>query len=151
MQNANEINVDVSVRADRAKQRNRNGHRLEVAAVSPEPDAPLPTKSWRDFFRWENLTVDGREVKGFVVSPQIAGIFLVAFLGMLGWAYKSTTADSRETLKAITRMETLLEERTRTFERGQDKMEERFGSVEAWQQVTNKEIVKLQLQRQGTQ
>lgn len=64
----------------------------------------------------------GRTIeKGFVISPQIAGIFLVALLGMAGWAYKSSTADSRETRDSIIRMETMLNERTRTFEREQDK------------------------------
>lgn len=66
----------------------------------------------------------GRTIeKGFVVSPQIAGIFLVAFLGMLGWAYKSSTADSRETLIAITEMKTMLNERTQKFNENQAKLE----------------------------
>lgn len=80
-------------------------------------------KSW---FQWENLTVAGREVKGFVITPTIAVtlcvVFLSAFLGAIGWAYTSSTKDSRETRDAVIRMETMLNERTRSFEREQDKI-----------------------------
>lgn len=69
----------------------------------------------------------GREVKGFVVTPAMAVtlsvVLLTTFLGAIGWAYKSSTADSRETRDAVIRMETLLNERTRNFERQQDKAE----------------------------
>jgi len=71
--------------------------------------------------------VSGREVKGFVVTPAMAVticvVLLTTFLGALGWAYKSSTADSRETRDSVIRMETLLNERTRNFERQQDKAE----------------------------
>lgn len=63
----------------------------------------------------------GREVKGFVVTPMIAGIFLTAVLSVLGWAYTTNTKDARETRDAVIRMETMLNERTRNFEREQDK------------------------------
>jgi hypothetical protein len=75
-------------------------------------------------FRWEKLTVAGREVKGFVVTPTIATILLSAILGVMGWAYKSSTSDQRETRDAVIRMETMLNERTHNFEREQDKMQQ---------------------------
>lgn len=65
----------------------------------------------------------GREVKGFVVTPTMALTLILAFLGAIGWAYKSNTEDSRATLKAITRMETLLDERTRNAERESGKFD----------------------------
>lgn len=61
--------------------------------------------------------------KGFVITPGIAAVLLAAFLGVLGWAYKSSTADSRETRDSIIRMETMLNERTRTFNEQQAKLE----------------------------
>lgn len=42
----------------------------------------LPTTTWRDYFKWENLTVAGREIKGFVVSPFLAGLITTA-IGVL--------------------------------------------------------------------
>lgn len=83
---------------------------------------------WQRYFKWENLTVGGREVKGFVVSPTIAAILLSAFLGMAGWAYKSSTADQRETLIAITEMKTMLNERTNAFRDQQASMRSEFDS-----------------------
>lgn len=66
-------------------------------------------------FRWENLIVSGKEVKGFVVSPGIAVVLLGALLSVVGWAYTSNTKDSRETHDAVIRMETMLNERTQRF------------------------------------
>lgn len=102
-----------------------------IPTATPNENAPKPVarnqptvrERLASYFQWEALTVAGREVKGFIVSPTIAAILLTAFLGMAGWAYKSSTADSRETLIAITEMKTMLNERTHNFEREQDKME----------------------------
>lgn len=116
----NELDVPaIETRRKEAREWARpNGH-----AEAP-PDPP-ETSWWSKNFKWESLTMpSGRTIeKGFVVSPQIAGIFLVAFLGMVGWAYKSSTADSRETLIAITEMKTMLNERTRVFNEQQTKLE----------------------------
>lgn len=108
--------------------------------------------------RWETLTVAGRTIeKGFVISPQIAGILLVAFIGMAGWAYKSSTAESRETLKAITRMETMLDERTRNFDKEQARLEQKLETEKNVGQLqrekANNEIamMKLAMQAKGIQ
>ncbi len=37
--------------------------------------------------KWEKLIVEGREVKGFVISPAIAGIVLVFILGLCSTIY----------------------------------------------------------------
>ena len=61
--------------------------------------------------------------KGFVITPTIAGVLLAAFLGVLGYGYRSSTSDNRDTRDAIIRMEVTLNERTRNFDRQQDKIE----------------------------
>lgn len=61
----------------------------------------------------------GREVKGFVVTPAMAITILLAFLGVLGWAYKTTTSDNRDTRDAIIEMKTMLNERTTVFKEQQ--------------------------------
>ena len=61
----------------------------------------------------------GREVKGWVVPQPLGVALLVVLLGAVGWAYKSSTADQRETLISITRIETMLDERTKTFKEQQ--------------------------------
>lgn len=86
-------------------------------------DTLLPS-GWRRIFHWETLIVSGRTVeKGFVVTPVIAGVLLAAFIGAVGWAYKSNTADQRQTLISLTRIETMLDERTKSFDKEQAKLE----------------------------
>jgi len=96
--------------------------------------------------------VNGKEVKGFVVTPAIAatvvGVMLSTVLGVMVWSYESNTRDSRDTLKAITRMETLLEERTRTFKEEQDKIE-RAQKDQAKEISDEKELAALQREKQN--
>lgn len=126
--------VDVSVHAQRAAGRVNGDNKLHRIF-----DAPKPTP-WQRFFKWENLTVAGREVKGFIISPTIAAILLTAFLGMAGWAYKTSTADQRETLIAITEMKTMLNERTNTFKEQQATMR---GELD-----TERRVAELQREKQ---
>lgn len=78
--------------------------------------------------------------KGFVITPQVAGILLGAFLAVLGWAYKSNTADQRETRDAIIEMKTMLNERTTTFKEQQAELK---GQVE-----TERQVATLQREKQ---
>lgn len=79
---------------------------------------------------------DGKTIdKGFVISPTLAGIFLVAFLGILGYGYKSSTADSRETRDAVIRMETMLDERTATFKERQAEERQRLDNEISMAQI----------------
>lgn len=102
--------MDATIRTHSSASTNGNLHRI---VDTPE------LKWWQRLFKWEDLTVAGREVKGFVISPTIATMLLSALLGMAAWAYKTSTTDSRETLVAITRMETMLTERTTNFKEQQ--------------------------------
>lgn len=64
--------------------------------------------------------------KGWVV-PQPLGIALIVLvLGAIGWAYRGSTADNRETRDSIIRMETMLNERTRVFNEQQAKLEKKL-------------------------
>lgn len=119
MRRENELDVpNVHDHTLEARHRTNNGGgRLHRVFDEPE------LKWWQRYFQWENLTVGNREVKGFVVSPAIAAILLTAFLGAVGWAYKSNTEDSRNTRDAIIRMETVLNERTTAFKEQQAKAE----------------------------
>lgn len=97
----------------------------------------------------------GREVKGFVVTPAIATVLLGAMLGVLGWAYKSSTADQRETRDAVIRMETMLNERTHNFEREQDKFdadlkdERRLNQLHRENQDKKQQLMILALRAKG--
>lgn len=88
----------------------------------------LPRKEfwWKRYFKWENnLTVAGRTVeKGWVITPAIGAVIVGALL-TAGWAtYTSGQSEQRETRDAIIRMETMLDERTKMFDRQQDKLEQ---------------------------
>lgn len=141
---------DVHTHAIDARRRlNGNPKPLQVALDKPQV-------SWRQrYFKWENLTVAGREVKGFVVSPTIAAVLLASFIGAVGWAYKSNTADQRETLISITRIETMLDERTKNFDKEQAKLESKIETehnvAELQREQARKEMmeVKLALQQRG--
>lgn len=127
MQRAQISQVDAKGHAQEARERTRAARRLQAVEQAVEPQKPAATHPqwWHKYFHWEPLTLEnGRTVeKGFVITPGIAAVFLAAFLGVLGWAYKSSTADSRETRDSIIRMETMLNERTRTFNEQQAKLD----------------------------
>lgn len=114
----------------------RENDEKELQDITHTPELPW----YHRYFKWENLTVAGREVKGFVISPTIAAILLTAFLGMAGWAYKTSTADQRETLIAITEMKTMLNERTNTFRDQQSQMRNELD--------TERRVAELQREKQ---
>lgn len=74
---------------------------------------PLPT--WRErivgAFQWENLIVSGREVKGFVVSPAIAGIILAFMLGLAATIYWRVTDQIQGQRDLIIELKTSLKEK----------------------------------------
>jgi len=91
--------------------------------------------------------------KGFVITPGIAAVLLAAFLAVLGWAYKSSTADSRETRDSIIRMETMLDERTRTFDAQQAKLQaeikEERDMGQVYRERQNEKMMKITLAMQA--
>lgn len=96
---------------------------------------------------WENFTMsDGRELKGFVIPPWVAAVMLTAFISAVGFLY-SQNQTQRELL---IRVDQRLEDKTLHDNQEFLKMNGRFDSVEAWQSVTNKEIVRLQEQNGRT-
>jgi hypothetical protein len=150
MRNEDSI-VDVHTHALRAEDRTRANGRLHRALDAPQ------VKWWHRFFKWEpNLTVANKVIeKGFVITPQIAGILLVAFLSVLGWAYKSNTADQRETRDAIIEMKTMLNERTQTFKEQQAEIksqmdtERRVAEIQREKQRDELRDMKVALQLKG--
>ena len=153
MRNESTLNVDVHTRSLRAADRVKNGN----GSLQQTLDVPQ-TSWWHNYFKWETLTVAGRTVeKGFVISPAIAGILLASLLGMAGWAYKSSTADGRETRDSIIRMETLLNERTQTIKEQQAKFEQKLDSekriAELQREIQRDELRNIQtaLSRKGIQ
>jgi hypothetical protein len=114
---------------DKARERtNGNSGRLHRVFDNPEPSVTehdtltLWERIKRLFPHSEVLTVGGRTIeKGWVITPGIAAVLLASLLSILAYAYKTSTADSRETRDAIIRMETMLDERTRTFKEEQAK------------------------------
>lgn len=146
---AQNLNVDVHTRAIRAAERTNGSGRLQAIVDAPE------VSWWRKYFKWENLTVAGKEVKGFIVTPTIAAVLLAAFLGAVGWAYKSSTTDQRETLIAITEMKTMLNERTNSFREQQAQMrneldtERRVAELQREKQRDEIRDMKAALQQRG--
>lgn len=147
--------MNVLLHAQRARERVKangkpNGELHDVL----HHDLPLPW--WRKLFKWENLTVAGRNIeKGLVLTPPMVLLLIATFLGALGYAYKSSTADSRETRDAVIRMETMLNERTRNFERQQDKMEQKLdnevklGEMRREQEATKRATLLATLRQKG--
>lgn len=124
-----------------------NGNGGSLAAKTLQETLQLPRKEswWERNFKWEkNLTVAGRTLeKGWVVPQQLGIALIVVILGVIGWAYKSSTADQRETRDSIIRMETMLNERTQTIKEQQAKFEEKL--------ETEKRIGELQREKQNNE
>lgn len=138
----NELDVDVTTRRFKAREWARaNGELPRIEPPDPGGSTyPPPISGWRKYFRWENLTVAGREVKGWVVPQQLGIALIVLILGVIGWAYKSNTSDQRETRDAIIEMKTMLNERTQTFKEQQAEFKEQLD--------TERRIAELQREQQ---
>lgn len=137
MRNETELDnlVDVRTHAQKAADRVSTNGRLREAE-------PVTIPTWyKRLFRWETIIMPHKTVdKGFVVTPTIAAVLLAAFLGAVGWAYKSNTADQRETRDAIIEMKTMLNERTQTFKEQQAKIESDL--------ATERRVAELQREKQ---
>lgn len=107
------------------------------------------------YFQWETLTVAGRVIdKGLVLTPTMGLTIVLALGGIFGtmwWRMSDTIHDQSKTI--ATQNELLIRLDQRLLDKGTSddqrfqKLEHKFESVEAWQGVTNREIVKLQSQR----
>lgn len=142
---------------DKTRFTHHNGNGSSAARTLQEA-LHLPKQSWwSKYFKWENnLTVAGKTVeKGWVVPQQLGIAMIVVVLGVVGWAYKSGTADQRETRDSIIRMETMLNERTQTIKEQQAKFEEqletekRIGELQREQQNDKLRDMKAALSQKG--
>lgn len=59
-------------------------------------------------FKPENLTVAGREVKGFVIPHWAAGVLLAAILGGMGYMYRSFSGEQQVQREMLIEMKTEL-------------------------------------------
>lgn len=132
----NELDVDVSVRREKARKWARANGEPRVVFESPQPPW------WHKYFTWErNLIVAGRSVeKGWVVPQPLGVALIVLMLGVVGWAYTSNTKDARDTRESIIRMETMLNERTQTFKEQQAELRQQFD--------TERRVAELQREKQ---
>lgn len=158
--------VNVHTHAINARKRTNGSGPLRPVGDDP-PETPLPTgRSWRDFFKWETLTVAGKVIEKGWAIPQNLGIALIVLvLGGVGGMYwrmdskldAAVTADqdSRAKAEAATKEnrellirldQKLIDKDTHDREKLQE-LRQQFESVQAWQQVTNKDIAKLQIKR----
>jgi hypothetical protein len=67
--------------------------------ILPEILLPPAGSWWERFkgaFKWENLTVAGRDVKGIVVTPAMGLTIVLALGGLLGAGYRSLQGDIAE-------------------------------------------------------
>lgn len=84
----------------------------------------------------------GREVKGFVVPQWAAGVLLAAIIGAVGVLYQQNQTQ-RETL---IRLEQKMSDKADHDQEFREEMKSKFESVMAWQEVTNKNLVRLEEQ-----
>lgn len=134
--------------------RRRNGHASRLSEVRHIAQPQSNVTLWERLklsFTSEILDVAGRVVKGFVVPHWAAGVLLAAILAAGGAMYRSMSGQIADQGKVInSQNELLIRLDQRLIDKGTndrdrfEKLERKFDSVEAWQGVTNKEIVKLQ-------
>lgn len=131
------------------------GNGGSLAAQTLQETLRLPRESWWERnFKWEkNLTVGNRTIEKGWVIPQQLGVALIVLIitGVVGmyWvmdaridAKDNAYQEQRDMLIEIkTELKIKKEHDDQRFR----KMETEFESVHAWQQVTNREMAKIQL------
>lgn len=138
-----------------------NGNGISSAAEVLQEALHLPRESfWNRHFKWEkNLTVAGRVIeKGWVVPQPLGIALLLVILGGVGALYwriidkqaetdKAATARYMEQREMLIRLDQRLIDKDTHDREKQQEVQQQLGSIEAWQQVTNKEIVALKVSR----
>ena len=167
MRSRDELDSDVNVelRAQRARERTNGSGKLPRPVHSAEAVVDQDVTLWERIRRSiptpEDLLVAGRAVRGIVVTPTM-GLTIVLALGtVIGTMYWRTSdridrqntalqeridrqnTSVQETHDLLIRLgQRLIDKNERDNERFQN-FDTRFGSVEAWQQVTNRDLATL--------
>lgn len=82
----------------------------------------------------------GREVKGFVVPQWAAGVLLAAIVGAFGFMYTQNQSQR----EMLIRLDQRLSDKQDHDQEYRQEMKNKFESVMAWQEVTNKSLVRLE-------
>ncbi len=135
---------DVSQRSQqvRSELKQHSGNGMSGVLHLPQP----PILHWYNLNRWisltwENLVVAGREIKGFVIPQWAAGVLLAAIVSAFAFMYMQNQAQR----ELLIRLDQRLSDKKENDDAQFMKLDNRFNSVDAWQQVTNKELLKIQL------
>lgn len=156
MQEINPVNVLLH---DIKATKGHNGHSTPLPQIEDEAEKSRgASPGWRDYFKWERLTMpSGRTIeKGLVLTPTMGLSIILALSGIFGTMYyrmSDTIKTQSETVAKQNELLIRLDQRfidkaTHDDQRFQ-KIESGFESVYAWQQVTNKEMAKLQIGQVG--
>lgn len=165
MRKENELNVDVHARAIRAAERTSPNGRLQglMDESSTERGEPWWVKYKERWFKWErNLIVAGKVIeKGWVVPQPLGIALLLVILGGVGGLYwriidkqseqdrvaaserAKQSAEIQELNKLLIRLDQRLIDKDKADAVQQQKTDSRLDSVEAWQDVTNKDLARL--------
>jgi hypothetical protein len=111
--------VDVHARTLQSRHRLRPANGKQDPLHVTEFTEAAPWWSLDRWLNWETLTVAGREVKGFVVSPfaaglvtTIIGVLLAASITVTVGLYSSMSTQIQDQRDMLIEMKTRLEERT---------------------------------------
>lgn len=108
------------------------------------PKTLLPSRWWERWFTLENLTVAGREVKGFVVPGWAAGVILASMIGAFGFMYSQNQTQKEMLIRLDER---LIERNDRDRER-KEELEKRLQNMDAVQIVLRRDIARLEAQKE---
>ena len=119
---------------------------------------PRSPTLWERLFKGERLTVAGRDVKGFVVSPfaaglitTVVGVLLAASITITITLYSSMTNQISQQREMLIEMKTRLEERTTAAEKIEtrrvieEKQERDLNQV--WRETMSQRMSKLEVGR----
>lgn len=157
------MNVHDRTLQSRHRLRPANGKQDSLRITAFEQAAPW--WSLDRWINWENLTVAGREVKGFVVKPfvaglitTVAGVLLAAsititfavYSGMSNRIQQQNEAHSRalqEQRDLLIRLDQRLIDKSDRDQEYRRETKDKFDSIDAWQGVTNKNIEQIRASR----
>lgn len=137
----------------RFTQHEGNGSRLAAKTLQ---ETVLRTREtwWAKLFKWEtDLTVGNKTIeKGWVIPQQLGIALIVLILSGIAGLYwtMSSRIDAKdnayqEQRDMLIEIKTELKIRKEHDDQRFQKLETEFQSVHAWQQVTNREMAKIQL------
>lgn len=123
-----------------------NGARpiLQDAVHVPQLPALTLWERFTQIFRWENLIVGGKEVKGFVVPQWAAVILLTAIIGGAGFMYRGISTEQTFQHDALIKLTTQREDDQKNAAAAAEAARQEEGLARLWREKYDKRMARVE-------